>query len=294
MTHPHGSPRGSGAQGNSLGSGDRHRHNLYVNPLDDPSSLDPEVVQSPGGTCYDTVFKESNPDPPPHLPQPHHLFHHHHHQQHKRAPLLSYQKHNNNFSSHYETRFNGSFSDSPNSGSSHTNLGSPHQIIQKLDDGLTATWERGTASSFPAAGFHFHGVTSSPGNISDLGQSMPSTSPDHSSSDSTSLLQAERGTSSSRKASFKRYKSLSVEKHPRVSSIKDRSYSSTDSLHINSTGRPRLKFRKASSLASRLQCSPSTGRKLAYYHLISNSKPGELLDDKKCVTPLCFLCEHST
>lgn len=282
MTHPHGSPRGSGVHGAWVGAGDRHKQNLYVNPLDDPSSLEPEVVQSPGGTCYDTVFKESHPDPPPHLPQPHHLFHHHHHfhnqHQQKRPPPLSYQqlqRHSNSFSSQQETRFNGSGSNSPSLGSPLANTGSTHQIIQRLVDGFTATWERGSPLPFPSAHLPFHSVTSSPGNICALDPVQPPTSPDHSPSDSTSLLQAEIESSQPRKASFKRYKSLSVEKHPRLSSIKDRSYSSTDSLHINSSGRPRLKFRKAVSLASRLQSSPSTGRKLANYHLISNTKPGE-------------------
>ncbi|CAL1526154.1 unnamed protein product, partial [Lymnaea stagnalis] len=276
MTHPHGSPRSSGGHGGATGTGDRHKQNLYVNPLEDPCSLEPEVVQSPGGTCYDTVFKECHPDPPPHLPQPHHLFHHHHHQQpQKRPPPLicqQQQRHNNSFGNQQETRFNGSSSlDSQTTGS--LNSGPGNQIVQKLDDGFTATWERGPTASFPVAHHPFHAVTSSPGNICCLDPQQQTTSPDHSPSDSTSLLQAEIETSFPRKASFKRYKSLSVEKHPRVTTIKDRNYSSTDSLHINASGRPRLKFRKAVSLASRLQSSPSTGRKLANYHLISNSKP---------------------
>nr|prf K channel [Aplysia californica] len=82
MTHPHGSPRSSGGHS----SGDRHKQNLYVNPLDDPASVEEQdVVQSPGGTLYDTVYKESSSSstsssaqlPHPHLPQPQHLFHHH-------------------------------------------------------------------------------------------------------------------------------------------------------------------------------------------------------------------------
>ncbi|KAK0059189.1 prf [Biomphalaria pfeifferi] len=278
MTQPHGSPRSSGGHaGGGQGSGDRYKQNLYVNPMEDTSGLEPEVVQSPGGTCYDTVFKESHPDPPPHLPQPHHLFHHHHHQQlPKRPPPLIYQqqqRHANSFGVQQETRFNGSSSvESQPMGSPSSCPG--NQIVQKLDDGFTATWERGPSSSYPAAHHQpFHAVTSSPGNICGLDPPQPMTSPDHSPSDSTSLLQAEIETNFPRKASFKRYKSLSVEKHPRVANIKERNYSSTDSLHINASGRPRLKFRKAVSLASRLQSSPSTGRKLANYHLISNSKP---------------------
>ncbi|XP_059151898.1 potassium voltage-gated channel protein Shab-like isoform X2 [Physella acuta] len=261
MTHPQGSPRNSGGHGGQAG-GDRHKQNLYVNPLDDPSNLEPEVVQSPGGTCYDTVFKESHPDPPPHLPQPHHLFHHHHHQQPQKRPLV-YQP-RNNFGPEQETRFNGS--------SSIDSTGSGNQIVQKLDDGFTATWERGPATTYPAPHHPYHFVSPSQG-VMGLDPSQHAPSPEHSPSDSTSLLQTEMETTYPRKASFKRYKSLSVEKHPRVANIKERNYSSTDSLHINASGRPRLKFRKAVSLASRLQPSPSTGRKLANYHLISNSKP---------------------
>ncbi|CAG5132557.1 unnamed protein product, partial [Candidula unifasciata] len=271
MTQPHGSPK---AHGSGVGIGDRHKQNLYVNPMDDSSSLGQEVVQSPGGTCYDTVFKESHPDPPPHLPQPHHLFHHHHHQQPRRPPPLSYQQHqrfSNSFNSQQETRFNGSGSESPLAGSPQTNMGSTHQIIQRLEDGFTATWER-SPPPYPGAQLPFHAVTSLPGNMCELNSVEAPISPNNSPSDSTSLLQVEAESSQHRKPSFKRYKSLSVEKHPRVSSIKDRNYSSTDSLHINSSGRPRLKFRKAVSLASRLHASPSTGRKLANYHLISNSK----------------------
>ena len=359
MTQPHGSPpRGGSANGGNGGHGElagfhRPRQNLYVNPLDEP--VEREVVQSPGGTCYDTVFKESHPDPPPHLPQPHHLFHHHHHhhphqqQQHshpshhhpRRAPPLSYQqqqRHSNSFNSQQETRFSGSGSGSGNSGSGSGNsgsgsdspsgcgmgngargngaapvsskimpstmpassnasgtpiapIGSPtapsgsgsnSQIVQRLDDGFTATWERGQPSPYPAGHLlPLHPVSSSPENMCNL--NVPSTpppatsaSPEHSPSDSSSLLHSGTGGAPFRKSSFKRYKSLSVEKHPRLSTLKDnRNFSSTDSLHINSSGRPRLKFRKASSLASRLHSSPSTGRKLANYHLISNSKPGK-------------------
>ncbi|GFN87167.1 potassium voltage-gated channel protein shab [Plakobranchus ocellatus] len=332
MTQPHGSPpRGGSANGGNGSNGfgghgelsgfHRPRQNLYVNPLDEPAGVEREVVQSPGGTCYDTVFKESHPDPPPHLPQPHHLFHHHHHhhphqqQQHphsshqhpRRAPPLSYQqqqRRNNSFNGHQETRFSGSGSDSPSgcgtrgvgnmSGSAQaigssaspfptttapSTSGSNSQIVQQLDDGFTATWERSQPSPFPVGHLlPLHPVSSSPENMCNL--NVPATpppataSPEHSPSDSSSLLHSDAGGAPFRKSSFKRYKSLSVEKHPRLSSLKDnRNFSSTDSLHINSSGRPRLKFRKASSLASRLHSSPSTGRKLANYHLISNSKP---------------------
>lgn len=80
----------------------------------------------------------------------------------------------------------------------------------------------------------------------------------------------------SRRSSFKRHKSLSVEKHARVAQVKERNYSSTDNLAgQHGFGKPKLKFRKAVSLASRLHSSPSTGRKLANYHLIASTKSGE-------------------
>nr|KAG5689994.1 hypothetical protein BaRGS_008539 [Batillaria attramentaria] len=92
------------------------------------------------------------------------------------------------------------------------------------------------------------------------------------STNNSSTLQA----SGPRRSSFKRHKSLSVEKHSRVSEVKERNYSSTDNLS-SSQGfqRPKLKFRKAVSLASRLHSSPGTGRKLANYHLIASTKSGE-------------------
>ncbi|XP_021339873.1 uncharacterized protein LOC110441098 [Mizuhopecten yessoensis] len=73
------------------------------------------------------------------------------------------------------------------------------------------------------------------------------------------------------RASLKRHKSESSERHPQFSDIKERSYMSFDNLHVDgSTKSKSAKFRKAVSLATRLHSSPSTGRKLANYHLIAN------------------------
>ncbi|XP_069127605.1 potassium voltage-gated channel subfamily B member 1-like isoform X2 [Argopecten irradians] len=74
-----------------------------------------------------------------------------------------------------------------------------------------------------------------------------------------------------RRASLKRQKSETTERHPQFSDIKERSYMSFDNLHVDgSTKSKSAKFRKAVSLATRLHSSPSTGRKLANYHLIAN------------------------
>ncbi|XP_033737315.1 potassium voltage-gated channel protein Shab-like isoform X3 [Pecten maximus] len=73
------------------------------------------------------------------------------------------------------------------------------------------------------------------------------------------------------RASLKRHKSESSERHPQFSDITERSYMSFDNLHVDgSTKSKSAKFRKAVSLATRLHSSPSTGRKLANYHLIAN------------------------
>ncbi|KAK3091212.1 hypothetical protein FSP39_017988 [Pinctada imbricata] len=123
------------------------------------------------------------------------------------------------------------------------------QIIQKLDDGFTTTWQRvnspttyNQTSDIAATG---------------LGQRI---------ADSTNR------NNKSQRPNLKRHKSETSERHPRFSEVKERSYSSTDSLHHldGSTKTRSTKFRKAVSLASRLHSSPSTGRKLANYHLIAN------------------------
>ena len=79
-----------------------------------------------------------------------------------------------------------------------------------------------------------------------------------------------------KRSSLKRHKSETCEKHPHFSDIKERTYSSTDNIHTEcSTKNNSIKFRKAVSLASRLHSSPSTGRKLANYHLIANPQSGK-------------------
>jgi hypothetical protein len=102
-----------------------------------------------------------------------------------------------------------------------------------------------------------------------------------------------------RRSSFKRYKSLSVEKHGErgggVVEGAERSYSSTDNLALQALPRPRPKFRKAVSLASRLHSSPSTGRKLANYHLIASTKSGEsprCLRHTSCDVSRAYLSRH--
>lgn len=123
-----------------------------------------------------------------------------------------------------------------------------NQVVQQLETGLSTTWECASAQGSP----------------------VQSSSQPH--SPSKGLLQAKMAHP--QKSSFKRHKSLSVEKHPRFSEVKERSYCSTDNLHSQEYTKPKLKFRKAVSLASRLHASPATGRKLANYHLIASTKSG--------------------
>lgn len=76
--------------------------------------------------------------------------------------------------------------------------------------------------------------------------------------------------------SLKRHRSESSnERHLKFGDVMERTFSSTDNIHdMQAIPKPKIKFRKAVSLASKLHGSPSTGRKLANYHLISNPKSG--------------------
>ena len=76
--------------------------------------------------------------------------------------------------------------------------------------------------------------------------------------------------------SLKRQRSEnSHERHLQFGDVIERTFSSTDNIHdMHALPKAKFKFRKAVSLASKLHGSPSTGRKLANYHLISNPKSG--------------------
>lgn len=76
--------------------------------------------------------------------------------------------------------------------------------------------------------------------------------------------------------SLKRHRSEnSRERHLHFGDVMERTFSSTDNIHdMQVIPKPKLKFQKAVSLASKLHGSPSTGRKLANYHLIVNPKSG--------------------
>jgi len=80
--------------------------------------------------------------------------------------------------------------------------------------------------------------------------------------------------------SLKRHRSeTSPQRHLHFGEVIERTFSSTDNIHdMQALPKPKLKFRKAVSLASKLHGSPSTGRKLANYHLIANPKSGMCLD----------------
>ncbi|VDI80238.1 Hypothetical predicted protein [Mytilus galloprovincialis] len=122
-----------------------------------------------------------------------------------------------------------------------------NQVIQKLNEGFTTTWQL-----YPNPQQEDVRPEIKP----------PSTVP----------------LGNPKRSSLKRHKSETNEKHPHFSDIKERSYSSTDNLHSECTSSKNksIKFRKAVSLASRLHSSPSTGRKLANYHLIANPQSGTL------------------
>lgn len=76
--------------------------------------------------------------------------------------------------------------------------------------------------------------------------------------------------------SLKRHRSENSHgRHLHFGEVMERTFSSTDNIHdMQALPKPKLKFRKAVSLAGKLHGSPSTGRKLANYHLISNPKSG--------------------
>ncbi|KAK3591166.1 hypothetical protein CHS0354_029015 [Potamilus streckersoni] len=125
------------------------------------------------------------------------------------------------------------------------------QIIQKIDDGFTTTWQR-VNSPPPLQGHH-----------SQYGASN---------NKSKRQQQCDR----SHGGSLKRHKS-DHGRHPHFGEVMERTFSSTDNIH-NLQGllpKPKLKFRKAVSLANRLHGSPSTGRRLANYHIIASSKSGK-------------------
>lgn len=79
--------------------------------------------------------------------------------------------------------------------------------------------------------------------------------------------------------SLKRHRSEnSHERHLHFGEVLERTFSSTDNIRdMQAVPKPKLKFQKAVSLASKLHGSPSTGRKLANYHLIINPKSGMTL-----------------
>lgn len=128
------------------------------------------------------------------------------------------------------------------------------QIVQKLDERLTATWQKFNSQP-PLQGECCHGDND---------------------------VARVKACSRSHGGSLKRHRSETSherERHLHFGDVMERTFSSTDNIHIDMQGfpKPKLKFRKAASLANRLHGSPSTGRKLANYHLIANPKSGILV-----------------
>ncbi|XP_060572245.1 uncharacterized protein LOC132730353 isoform X3 [Ruditapes philippinarum] len=89
-----------------------------------------------------------------------------------------------------------------------------------------------------------------------------------------------KAQTSERGGSLKRHRSeTSHERHLHFGDVMERTFSSTDNIRdMQAIPKSKLKFQKAVSLASKLHGSPSTGRKLANYHLIINPKSGGLFD----------------
>ncbi|XP_061166113.1 potassium voltage-gated channel subfamily B member 1-like isoform X3 [Saccostrea echinata] len=141
------------------------------------------------------------------------------------------------------------------------------QIVQKLEDGYTTTWNRSV-----------------------LPNNQPSPPPRlvHQKSSEESPRAPERSL-------LKRHKSETGNRQSNVSGIKERSYSSSDNIHDESSSKSKTaKFRKAVSLASRLHSSPSTGRKLANYHLIANPQSGKPSECGKLQNGITTDCETCT
>ncbi|KAL8577100.1 hypothetical protein ACOMHN_049789 [Nucella lapillus] len=258
QTHPHSSPSTTAHT-----PSDKARHNLYVNPLGDPADS-VQLVNTSAGRGLDAVGSYEQ--------------------------LFSDLPHDCGGDGLPVQEVSGPPAETQSPGPGpHTPTS---QIVQMLNTGLSTTWQRGLPRPFPPSSIppplqahpslpHPHPQTHQP-----LQQSQSLNShPGHhrtlqrqlsaqSDSNSTCVPPAVAAAAGPRRSSFKRHKSLSVEKHSRVTEVKERNYSSTDNLAGQGFQRPKLKFRKAVSLASRLQSSPSTGRKLANYHLITSTKSG--------------------
>ncbi|KAL8618644.1 hypothetical protein ACOMHN_015754 [Nucella lapillus] len=249
QTHPHSSPSTTAHT-----PSEKSRHNLYVNPLGDPADTvllvtGPATTAASGRGGLDSGSRDPlfcDPTPCRESVGP-----------------VSQQGNNTSVIVHPQSR-----------------CMSANHIVQMLDAGFSTTWQRSlprsckTSDQYPS---HLPPSSYQHQQRRPLQQSQSLTS--------QPLLQSQRplqrhmsehtdpaaaaSLAAPRRSSFKRHKSLSVEKHHRG---KERSYSSTDNLA--GPGQGRSKFRKAVSLASRLHSSPSTGRKLANYHLIASSKSG--------------------
>ncbi|XP_076440857.1 uncharacterized protein LOC143280158 [Babylonia areolata] len=300
QTHPHSSPSTTAHT-----PSDKARHNLYVNPLGDPADsvlLVTAAAASAGrgldavGSSYEQLFSDLQ-------------------QQEEEDScgegLSAHEQLSASSSSASAHHHHSGGSEGQGSSGQGSDTPPPHppppgQIVQVLDTGLSTTWQRGHPQSGGTPGatppspllthsrpqqqqqphhHHRHQPLQQTQSLNSHSySSSSSTAPHrplqrqlsaHSDSNSTCVQPPASASAGPRRSSFKRHKSLSVEKHSRVTEMKERNYSSTDNLAGQGFQKPKLKFRKAVSLASRLQSSPSTGRKLANYHLITSTKSDE-------------------
>ena len=267
QTHPHSSPSTTAHT-----PSDKGRHNLYVNPLGDPADA-VLLVSTSAGRGLNTVgsYEQLFSDLPP-------------------CDVGEGRP------SSREQDTVVTPGDGGGQGQGQGRLSPASQIVQMLDTGLSTTWQRGLPPPGPPGPEQppppppqqhpppppYPHPQREPRRPMQQSRSLNSQPPLHrplerqlsAHSDTRNDCTPTASAAGPRRSSFKRHKSLSVEKHSRVAEVKERNYSSTDNLAGQGFQKSRLKFRKAVSLASRLHSSPSTGRKLANYHLITSTKSG--------------------
>ena len=141
----------------------------------------------------------------------------------------------------------------------NNSINADNEIIQTLGDGHTTTWQ----CAKPHPNNVLQNVSVDPLKKEEIPRNVELKQLTH-------------------RSSLKRHKSESTatEMHPYVSDTCERTYMSSDNIHGDGRSSPKsrsTKFRKAVTLATRLHPSPSTGRKLANYHLIAQPQSGTML-----------------
>jgi hypothetical protein len=253
LTHLPTSPcsrgQGQGQHPSSAPPSDHHHGALYVNPLDDPPS---------GFPNYDTVM---NVFPTASSAKDLKLAH--------SAHACSSPK--------YAPNKLDQFGSNDNNAAQQPS----DQIIQTLDDGFTTTWKRANSPTPLQADMRVPLQPTMVRNIAVDCENPPRVLP-------RSSLKRHKSESSSGTGSGCAESCAEQHVHVGDAELVDRVYSSTDNLHEQGFSKPpKLKFRKAMSLANRLHSSPSTGRKLANYHLVASASTGK---PPGALIPSCLCC----